>query len=274
MAISRSTGSSLDLNSRWLPNRLNARSSPSPPASMRKMFIGGSPILASVSCVSGSSVAGSGYGMRAMASHHRPPARTMGTPAAASRTVVSSPLTTSRNGSTQMALTIAAQKPIHETHQVAEDGAVDADGHILEPPTLWEEYIDPQFRDRALRFKLDENGPRGAGVSTASVSTMSRRGFPATLGAMGAPDLVDMQKNPDRTYLGEAPYGSMDPTSGSTCSTPSTSTPRSCTRPSACCGRPRSRIPRCRRPTPRPTTAGSASSAPTSRGSSRPPTSR
>ena len=57
-----------------------------------------------------------------------------------------------------MALTIAAQKPIHETHAVAEPGAVDADGHILEPPTLWEDYIDPQFRDRALRFQLDENG--------------------------------------------------------------------------------------------------------------------
>ena len=57
-----------------------------------------------------------------------------------------------------MALTVAAQKPIHETHAVAEDGAVDADGHILEPPTLWEEYIDPQFRDRALRFRIDEHG--------------------------------------------------------------------------------------------------------------------
>ena len=40
---------------------------------------------------------------------------------------------------------------------------------------------------------------------------MSRRGFPATLGAMGAPDLADIQRNPDRTYLHEAPFGSMDP---------------------------------------------------------------
>ncbi|HEU4841101.1 MAG TPA: hypothetical protein VFT09_06640, partial [Ilumatobacteraceae bacterium] len=57
-----------------------------------------------------------------------------------------------------MALTIAAQKPIHETHALTEPGAVDADGHILEPPTLWEDYIDPQFRDQALRFLIDENG--------------------------------------------------------------------------------------------------------------------
>ena len=109
-----------------------------------------------------------------------------------------------------MALTVASQKTIHETHQVAEDGAVDADGHILEPPTLWEEYIDPKFRDRALMFKLDEKGLEELWYD-GKVSELSRRGFPATLGAMGAPDLVDMAKNPARTYLGEAPYGSMDP---------------------------------------------------------------
>jgi hypothetical protein len=50
-----------------------------------------------------------------------------------------------------MTLTIQAQKPIHAAHPLVHDGAVDADGHILEPPDLWETYIDPQFRDRALR---------------------------------------------------------------------------------------------------------------------------
>ena len=48
-------------------------------------------------------------------------------------------------------------KPMHETGRIEHDGAVDADGHILEPPTLWEEYIDPEYRDRALRFRIDEN---------------------------------------------------------------------------------------------------------------------
>jgi len=32
-----------------------------------------------------------------------------------------------------MTVAIAAQKPIHQTHRVEFDGAVDADGHILEP---------------------------------------------------------------------------------------------------------------------------------------------
>ncbi|MEN9505606.1 MAG: BarH protein [Actinomycetota bacterium] len=109
-----------------------------------------------------------------------------------------------------MALTVNAQKPIHHTHTVAEDGAVDADGHILEPPTLWEEYIDPQFRDRALRFRIDENGLEELEIDGRR-SQMTRAGFPATLGAMGAPDLPAMQKDPERTYLREAPFGSMDP---------------------------------------------------------------
>lgn len=109
-----------------------------------------------------------------------------------------------------MTLTITAQKPMHEAHAVAVDGAVDADGHILEPPTLWEDYIDPAFRDRALRFRVDEDGLEELEIDGRR-SEMSRRGFPATLGAMGAPDLADIQKNPERTYLAESPYGAMDP---------------------------------------------------------------
>ena len=35
---------------------------------------------------------------------------------------------------------------------------VDADGHILEPPGLWEEYLEPQYKARAIRIAVDENG--------------------------------------------------------------------------------------------------------------------
>ena len=30
---------------------------------------------------------------------------------------------------------------------------IDCDGHILEPPDLWEKYIDPKYRDRAMRIR-------------------------------------------------------------------------------------------------------------------------
>ncbi|HEY2815371.1 MAG TPA: amidohydrolase family protein [Acidimicrobiales bacterium] len=100
-------------------------------------------------------------------------------------------------------------KTLHETERLSFGGAVDADGHILEPPDLWETYIDPKYRDRALRIVLDENGLEELEID-GERSRMSRRGFPATLGAMGDPDLGSMRFDPERTYLGEAPFGSMD----------------------------------------------------------------
>jgi uncharacterized protein len=109
-----------------------------------------------------------------------------------------------------MTIAVESRKSLHSAHPVAFDGAVDADGHILEPPDLWETYIDPKFRDRALRFRIDEDGLEELEID-GKRSQMSRRGFPSTLGAMGAPDLADMQKRPERTYLAESPYGAMHP---------------------------------------------------------------
>jgi predicted TIM-barrel fold metal-dependent hydrolase len=35
---------------------------------------------------------------------------------------------------------------------------IDADGHVTEPPDLWENYIDPAFRDQAPHFVTDPDG--------------------------------------------------------------------------------------------------------------------
>jgi predicted TIM-barrel fold metal-dependent hydrolase len=104
----------------------------------------------------------------------------------------------------------AVVKTMHVTHRLGVSGAVDADGHILEPPDLWERYLEPKYRDRALRIVRDEAGLEELEIGGRR-STMSRRGFPSTLGAMGDPDLKSMQQDPSRTYLSEAPFGSMDP---------------------------------------------------------------
>lgn len=101
-------------------------------------------------------------------------------------------------------------KTMHETGRIAQTGAIDADGHILEPPNLWEKYIDPQYRDRALRIRVDEHGLEELEIG-GQRSQLSKRGFPSTLGAMGDPDLKSMQLDPERTYLAEAPFGSMNP---------------------------------------------------------------
>src|SRR5277367_1451598 len=35
---------------------------------------------------------------------------------------------------------------------------IDADGHVLEPFTLWNDYMDPAFRDRAPKLVKDQDG--------------------------------------------------------------------------------------------------------------------
>jgi predicted TIM-barrel fold metal-dependent hydrolase len=101
-------------------------------------------------------------------------------------------------------------KVMHETKRLRCAGAVDADGHILEPPDLWETYLEREYRDRALRLVLDANGLEALEIG-GEPSVMSRKGFPSTLGAMGDPDLRAIQLDPERTYMREAPFGSMDP---------------------------------------------------------------
>ena len=105
---------------------------------------------------------------------------------------------------------MAPTKQLHATNRLTHGGAVDADGHILEPPDLWETYLEPAYRDRALRIVRDDGGLEALEIG-GHPSAMSRRGFPSTLGAMGDPDLRSMQLDPERTYLSEAPFGSMDP---------------------------------------------------------------
>jgi len=39
-----------------------------------------------------------------------------------------------------------------------EELLIDADGHILEPPDLWERYLEPKYRDRALRIRVGDDG--------------------------------------------------------------------------------------------------------------------
>jgi predicted TIM-barrel fold metal-dependent hydrolase len=94
--------------------------------------------------------------------------------------------------------------------RLAYDGAIDADGHILEPPDLWEEYLEPQFRDRALRIVRDPEGLEELEIGGRR-STVTAKGMPSLLGVMGAPDLMTIARDPERTYVSEAAYGSFDP---------------------------------------------------------------
>ena len=99
---------------------------------------------------------------------------------------------------------------LHAEHKLKYAGAVDADGHILEPKNLWETYLEPKYRERALRFILDDNNLEQL-VYDNKPSKMAAKGMPSTLGAMGCTDLAKLQFDPEQTYERNSPYGSTDP---------------------------------------------------------------
>src|SRR5258707_9315390 len=52
---------------------------------------------------------------------------------------------------------------------------VDADGHILDPLDLWDNYMDPAFRDRAPRLIKAENGKQRLVIDGHVAGTSHRR---------------------------------------------------------------------------------------------------
>jgi len=87
-------------------------------------------------------------------------------------------------------------------------GAVDADGHILEPPGLWEEYLEPRFRARAMRLGFDDNGLEYLEID-GRPSKAVRGGMLGMLGGMGR-NLTDVLPSPEHTYVRGASFGAMD----------------------------------------------------------------
>jgi hypothetical protein len=61
---------------------------------------------------------------------------------------------------------------------------IDADGHILEPPDLWERYLEPKYRERAIRIVVGQDGYEYLEIDR-KISRLCRRGQLATLGGMG-----------------------------------------------------------------------------------------
>ncbi len=90
----------------------------------------------------------------------------------------------------------------------AKQTIIDADGHILEPPDLWETYLEKKYRPRAIRIKRDERGLEYLEYHGKPAERM-RHGVLHTLGAMGR-RISEMKPSAERTYLNSAPFGSMD----------------------------------------------------------------
>jgi uncharacterized protein len=85
---------------------------------------------------------------------------------------------------------------------------VDADGHILEPPDLWEKYLEAEYQPRAIKVVKNDKGLECLQYD-GKLSQMAQPGFLAALGGMGrAQD--ELRPDAERTYVGCAPFGSMD----------------------------------------------------------------
>src|ERR1700752_193516 len=65
-----------------------------------------------------------------------------------------------------------------------EEMVIDCDGHILEPPDLWEKYIDPKYRDRAMRIRVGDDGFEYLEIDRKRAA-MTRPGLLGSLGGMG-----------------------------------------------------------------------------------------
>lgn len=92
----------------------------------------------------------------------------------------------------------------YEIKRFPHDGTIDADGHILEPPDLWEDYLEDKFKPRALRIQIDDDGYEYLEIG-GQPSKRSVRGSLGILGAMGA---EDMRPSPERRYADNMPFGS------------------------------------------------------------------
>ncbi|MGH8008934.1 MAG: hypothetical protein ACREQ3_18250, partial [Candidatus Binatia bacterium] len=85
---------------------------------------------------------------------------------------------------------------------------VDADGHLLEPADLWLKYIDPQYRDRAIKIEVDENGYEFLTFDNKPFEFA--RGILGAIGGIGI-DPQKLQTPGAVTYAEGSPLGGYEP---------------------------------------------------------------
>ena len=85
---------------------------------------------------------------------------------------------------------------------------VDADGHVLEPADTWLKYIDPAYRDRAIRIAQDEQGYEVLLIDGRPLKTL--RGHLGALGGIEM-DTTRLLTRGQMTYAEGSPAGGYDP---------------------------------------------------------------
>ncbi len=85
---------------------------------------------------------------------------------------------------------------------------VDADGHVLEPRDIWQKYLEPNLRDRAICIEKDDEG-----VEVLLVDGQPHLALRGRLGALGGigMDSKDLMTVGKRSYEDGCPLGGYDP---------------------------------------------------------------
>ena len=91
--------------------------------------------------------------------------------------------------------------------------SVDADGHVLEPRGTWIDYIDPAFRDRAIRIIDDDRGDEVLLVDGRPLESM-RNGL-AGLGGIELDPSEAIDRTKGLRYEDGCPPVAMTPRRGS-----------------------------------------------------------
>jgi predicted TIM-barrel fold metal-dependent hydrolase len=91
--------------------------------------------------------------------------------------------------------------------QLPTTGIIDADGHVLEPAGLWDDYLESRYRDRGIRLRVNDRGLEYLQLDGAPMSLLS----PGAIGLLGAMGDDEASIGEERRYMDVMPQGACDP---------------------------------------------------------------